>query len=157
MVDWCLVFDSLPAFSLCPQSADMAVGALTVTAEREAVVDFTTPFYEFAGIEILVKQVKQDQNLLFFVTIFSEPMWGAWFGVLLLTGLLLAVFDYMSPFSVRNTRGGTDGGEGNGVGSDREKVTDGRDTFDLKEGLWLVTASFTLSGGCRCRWWWWWW
>ena len=79
----------------------MAVGALTVTAEREALVDFTTPFYEFAGIEILVKEVNQEQNLLFFVTVFSDPMWGAWFGVLLLTGFLLALFDYLSPFSQR--------------------------------------------------------
>lgn len=123
----------------------MAVGALTVTAEREAVVDFTTPFYEFAGIEILVKQVKQEQNLLFFVTVFSENMWGAWFGVLLLTGLLLAIFDYMSPFSVRNTRDARE--KGGGEESDRTD-RDGRDTFDLKEGLWLVTASFTLSGMC---------
>ncbi|XP_076458853.1 ionotropic receptor 25a-like [Babylonia areolata] len=110
-------------------SVDLAIGPLTVTAEREAVVDFTTPFYEFAGIEILIKEVSQEQHLLFFVTVFSEPMWGAWFGVLLLTGFLLAAFDYFSPFSARNLR-------------EREA----KETFNLKEGLWLVTASFTLSG-----------
>ncbi|XP_070180273.1 ionotropic receptor 25a-like [Littorina saxatilis] len=130
-------------------SVDIAVGSLTVSAEREEVVDFTTPFYEFVGIEILVKEVPKEQNLLFFVTVFSEPMWGAWFGVLLLTGFLLAVFDYLSPFSVRNTRGksgGGDGGDGGGgYKKDREEEA-GKDTFDLKEGLWLVTASFTLSG-----------
>jgi hypothetical protein len=79
----------------------LAVGPLTVTAEREAVLDFTTPFYEFAGIEILMKEVAQEQNLLFFVTVFSKPMWAAWSGVLLFTGLLLAAFDYLSPFSER--------------------------------------------------------
>ena len=115
-----------------------------MTAEREAVVDFTTPFYEFAGIEILVKEQSQKQNLLFFVTVFSEPMWGAWFGVLLLTGLLLAAFDRLSPFSNSNRRRGRAAGSMIEV---TEDGSDGKNTFDLKEGLWLVTASFTLSGG----------
>lgn len=110
--------------------ADLAVAPLTVSAEREVVVDFTTPFYEFAGIEILMQQVKTQQNLLFFVTVFSNSMWGAWLGVLLFTGLLLAVFDYFSPYNARNS------------GRD----TNCLDKFDIKEGLWLVTASFTLSG-----------
>ncbi|XP_025114965.1 ionotropic receptor 25a-like isoform X2 [Pomacea canaliculata] len=111
-------------------TADLAVAPLTVSAEREVVVDFTTPFYEFAGIEILMQQVKTQQNLLFFVTVFSNSMWGAWLGVLLFTGLLLAVFDYFSPYNARNS------------GRD----TNCLDKFDIKEGLWLVTASFTLSG-----------
>jgi polar amino acid transport system substrate-binding protein len=34
--------------------ADVAVGALSVTAERENIVDFTHPFYE-SGLQILVK------------------------------------------------------------------------------------------------------
>jgi polar amino acid transport system substrate-binding protein len=34
--------------------ADVAVGALSVTAERETLVDFTHPFYE-SGLQILVK------------------------------------------------------------------------------------------------------
>ncbi|MEJ7729795.1 MAG: transporter substrate-binding domain-containing protein [Polyangiaceae bacterium] len=33
--------------------ADVAIGALSITAEREAVVDFTHPFYE-SGLQILV-------------------------------------------------------------------------------------------------------
>ncbi|KAL8573216.1 hypothetical protein ACOMHN_036201 [Nucella lapillus] len=140
-------------------SVDLAVGPLAVTAEREAAVDFTTPFYEFAGIEILVKEVTHDQDLLFFVTVFSKPMWGAWFGVLLLTGFLLAAFDYFSPFSARNVHGdGRKGKRGEGEGGERRKGGGGgggggggeggggKETFDLKEGLWLVTASFTLSG-----------
>jgi polar amino acid transport system substrate-binding protein len=47
--------DTVPAMidAVREGRADVAIGALSITAEREAVVDFTHPFYE-SGLQILV-------------------------------------------------------------------------------------------------------
>ena len=39
--------------------ADVAVGALSITAEREKVVDFTQPFFE-SGLQVLVRKSAQS-------------------------------------------------------------------------------------------------
>jgi ionotropic glutamate receptor len=38
--------------------ADVALGALSVMAERENVIDFTVPYYDLVGISILMKKPK---------------------------------------------------------------------------------------------------
>ena len=42
--------------------ADVAVGALSITAEREKVVDFTQPFFE-SGLQVLVRKVHKAGDL----------------------------------------------------------------------------------------------
>ena len=38
--------------------ADIGLGAISVAADREIVVDFTVPFYNPVGISILMKKTK---------------------------------------------------------------------------------------------------
>ncbi len=40
------------------KKADVALGALSVMAERENVIDFTVPYYDLVGISILMKKPK---------------------------------------------------------------------------------------------------
>ena len=43
---------------LVNRKADIGIGAITMLAERESVIDFTVPFYERVGITILMKKTK---------------------------------------------------------------------------------------------------
>ena len=43
---------------LLDKKADIALGAFSVMAEREHVVDFTVPYYDLVGISILMKKPK---------------------------------------------------------------------------------------------------
>lgn len=53
---------------LLEQRADLAIGDLTITYEREQVVDFTMPFMNL-GISVLYrKPVKQPPNLFSFLS-----------------------------------------------------------------------------------------
>lgn len=53
---------------LLEQRADLAIGDLTITYEREQVVDFTMPFMNL-GISVLYrKPVKQSPNLFSFLS-----------------------------------------------------------------------------------------
>ncbi|GAB6033671.1 hypothetical protein CHUAL_013729 [Chamberlinius hualienensis] len=58
------------------KNADLALGDITITAERQAEVDFTTPFMNL-GISILFrKPTKAAPNLLSFLSPFSSTVWG---------------------------------------------------------------------------------
>ena len=48
----------------------MAAAPVSVTLEREEVVDFTTPYYEYSGIRILLKKPDAEENLFTFVDVF---------------------------------------------------------------------------------------
>ncbi|XP_067671307.1 uncharacterized protein [Haliotis asinina] len=109
--------------------ADIAVASLSMTTERDKVADFTTPYYEFGGIQILIKNSNAEKSLLAFANVFSGEVWACWASVLLLTGLLVWVFEKFSPFSPYN----------NVQRKDQKK-------FTVTEGLWLVTASFPMAG-----------
>lgn len=48
---------------LIGQRADMIVATLAVTLERDTVIDFTIPYYDYAGIQILTKVPEQETDL----------------------------------------------------------------------------------------------
>ncbi|XP_044590291.1 glutamate receptor ionotropic, kainate 3-like isoform X2 [Cotesia glomerata] len=68
--------------------ADLAITDLTITSEREKVVDFTMPFMHL-GISILYKKPKKAPPSLFsFLSPFSGAVWIALFGALFFTSLI---------------------------------------------------------------------
>lgn len=113
-------------FSLL-QEADIIVGSLSVTTEREAVVDFTLPYYDFAGIQILFQDPEDNDGLFSFMTVFHWDVWLCLAAVLLTTSILLHVFDRLSPFS------------------GKDQLQNQR-VFNMKESMWFVIGSLTQSG-----------
>ncbi|XP_065285154.1 glutamate receptor ionotropic, kainate 2-like [Dermacentor albipictus] len=59
---------------LVDKEADLAVGDLTITSEREKAVDFTMPFMTL-GVSILYKKTEQKRSLLFFLSPLSPDVW----------------------------------------------------------------------------------
>ncbi|KAL1444965.1 hypothetical protein MTO96_029410, partial [Rhipicephalus appendiculatus] len=59
---------------LLDMEADLAIGDLTITYAREAVVDFTMPFMTL-GVGILYRKPQQDHSLLFFLSPLSTDVW----------------------------------------------------------------------------------
>lgn len=58
------------------QKADIALGALSVMAERENVIDFTVPYYDLVGITILMKKPDIPTSLFKFLTVLEDSVWG---------------------------------------------------------------------------------
>ena len=50
---------------LVNRRADIGLGAISVMAEREAVIDFTVPYYDLVGVSILMKKAKVINTLHF--------------------------------------------------------------------------------------------
>lgn len=61
---------------LIDKRADIALGALSVMAERENVIDFTVPYYDLVGITILMKKPKVPTSLFKFLSVLDESVWG---------------------------------------------------------------------------------
>ncbi|XP_017861458.1 PREDICTED: glutamate receptor 1 [Drosophila arizonae] len=60
---------------LVRKEADMAIAAMTITAERERVIDFTKPFMSL-GISIMIKKpVKQTPGVFSFLNPLSQEIW----------------------------------------------------------------------------------
>ena len=71
-------------------------------AEREAVVDFTIPFYDLVGLSILMKKARTDTYLFRFMEVFELEVWICILIAYISTSLLMWVFDRWSPYSYQN-------------------------------------------------------
>ncbi|XP_041364194.1 ionotropic receptor 25a-like [Gigantopelta aegis] len=107
-------------------SADVAVAALPMTTERENVIDMTTPFYEFGGIQIVMKGSQTEPSLMAFTTVFSGAVWACYAALLVVCGVLIFVCERFSPYAPA-------------------RLTDWT-KFTVSEGLWFVAVSFTQTG-----------
>ncbi|XP_046352785.2 ionotropic receptor 25a-like [Haliotis rufescens] len=112
--------------------SDIIAGALTVTADREDVVDFTLPYYDFAGIQIVMKKQNREVSLFYFADVFTPLAWLCLGVVIAVTSIMLLLFDRYTPTRSKNAT--------------VEGVVANDKAFDLKESIWFVMGSLTMSG-----------
>jgi len=68
-----LIFTSVILFD--SQEADIAIAPLTITSERERVIDFSKPFMSL-GISIMIKKpIKQKPGVFSFLNPLSKEIW----------------------------------------------------------------------------------
>lgn len=64
-----------PFFLLCFQEAQIAIAPMTITSERERIIDFSKPFMSL-GISIMIKKpVKQKPGVFSFLNPLSKEIW----------------------------------------------------------------------------------
>lgn len=140
----------LKAITIFWQKADIALGPISVMAEREIVIDFTVPYYDLVGITILMKKPTVPSHLFKFLTVLETNVWlcilAAYFFTRFVASqriddtkisrfsFLMYIFDRLSPYSYHNNR-------------ERYKNDDEQREFTLKECLWFCMTSLTPQGG----------
>lgn len=82
--------------------ADLALAPLVVMKERELVIDFTVPFYDLVGIQILLKKPEVSQDWFKFLTVLDNEVWLFIFVAYIITAFVMFVFDRFSPYSHKN-------------------------------------------------------
>lgn len=119
---------------LLEQRADLAIGDLTITYEREQVVDFTMPFMNL-GISVLYrKPVKQPPNLFSFLSPLSLDVWiymaTAYLGVSVLLFILarFTPYEWQAPIS---------------AGQHPDKI---ETQFTLMNCMWFAIGSLMQQG-----------
>ena len=134
----------LPIFIniFCFQKAEIAIGPISVMAERENVVDFTVPYYDLVGLTILMKKPKFDYKLSKFIDVLDNYVWLCIIAAFFLFSGLLWAFDKFSPYSYQNDTNLWDG-----QGPEPR-------VFTFKEGIWFCMMSLTPQGKsisyCTC-------
>ena len=68
----------------------MVLSPLDVTSERGNAIDFITPYLGTSGLQVLRKGLKPSQFL--FLDVFSGTVWLSWLAVIMLTSILVYVF-----------------------------------------------------------------
>lgn len=109
---------------------------MTITAERDTVVDFTIPYFDYAGVQFVMKKPSsgRETDMFYFLAVFTGWVWLCIAGTLLVTGVLVTVFDKFSPYSFQNRLDQLKEGEPEG------KV------FTFKESMWFVLGAYTQAG-----------
>lgn len=68
---------------LIDKEADIGLGTMQVSAEREAVIDFTVPYYDLVGYTVLMERPRPKSSLFKFLTVLETDVWfcilGAYF------------------------------------------------------------------------------
>nr|XP_033332474.1 ionotropic receptor 25a [Megalopta genalis] len=117
---------------LAKGETDIVVASLTMTSEREEVIDFVAPYFEQSGILIVMRKPVRKPSLFKFMTVLKVEVWLSIVGALTLTAVMIWILDKYSPYSSRNNK--------------RLYPYPCRD-FTLKESFWFALTSFTPQGG----------
>ncbi|CAG0921786.1 unnamed protein product [Notodromas monacha] len=114
--------------------ADMAIADLTISYERESVVDFTTPWMNL-GISILYrKPTKQPPNLFSFLSPLSPDVWIYMASAYIFVSIVLFVLARFTPLEWENPH------------PCNEDPTYLENQFDLKNCLWFTIGSLFQQG-----------
>ena len=119
---------------LVNKKADIGLGALSVMAERENVIDFTVPYYDLVGSSILMKKPTIPTNLFKFLKVFDDSVIACILSAYFLTTVMVWIFDRWSPYSFQNNM-------------EEYEEDDEKRYFNFKESLWFTLTSLTPQGG----------
>ena len=110
----------------------MAVAALTITENREKVVDFSVPFMYYTD-EMLIKKASSDNgsiDYLQFMNPLHNNVWFATLASLVVVSVAVFVINYFSPFGYKDE---------NGRGTSEE--------FTFFNSVWFTLACMLQQGG----------
>uniref|UniRef100_A0A182TTJ3 Ionotropic glutamate receptor L-glutamate and glycine-binding domain-containing protein n=3 Tax=Cellia TaxID=44534 RepID=A0A182TTJ3_9DIPT len=86
---------------LVRKEADFAIAPMTITSERERVIDFSKPFMSL-GISIMIKRpVKQKPSVFSFLNPLSKEIWVCVLFSYVGVSIVLYIVSRFSPFEWR--------------------------------------------------------
>ena len=86
----------LPSLPLLPQRADVGLSALTITPEREGVVDFTSRYMDYS-VGVLLRKAERTVDMFACLAPFDLSLWACIAGTVLLVGVLVYLLNWLNP------------------------------------------------------------
>ena len=114
---------------------DISVATLTMTTEREEVIDFVAPYFDQSGISILLRKREPKQSIFKFMSVLKTEVWLGILAAVFIVAFLIWALDRFSPYSYHNNK---------------EAYPEGARDFTLGESLWFSLTSLTPQGGGEC-------
>ena len=72
---------------------DIAVAPMTMTSEREEVIDFVAPYFDQSGISIIHRKAVVPRSLFKFLQVLKTEVWFAILGALTVTAIMIWLLD----------------------------------------------------------------
>ncbi|XP_048256856.1 glutamate receptor ionotropic, kainate 3-like [Haliotis rufescens] len=117
------------------KSIHLGIGPISLTSERERVIDFTKPYME-EGAGIILRRFEDKSSKIFRVfKPFTESVWLSVAGAVLVVGFTLALVNHLSPIKQQQQE---EEGEG---GSRRRGIS-------TSDNIWIVYESY-MEQGCE--------
>ncbi|KAI2661591.1 Glutamate receptor ionotropic, delta-2 [Labeo rohita] len=82
--------------SLTAARADVGLSALTITPERESVVDFTTRYMDYS-VGVLLRKAERTVDMFACLAPFDLSLWACIAGTVLLVGTLVYLLNWLNP------------------------------------------------------------
>ncbi|KAF7659842.1 hypothetical protein LDENG_00291930 [Lucifuga dentata] len=76
--------------------ADVGLSALTITPERESVVDFTTRYMDYS-VGVLLRKAERTMDMFACLAPFDLSLWACIAGTVLLVGILVYLLNWLNP------------------------------------------------------------
>ncbi|XP_075215222.1 glutamate receptor 2-like [Lycorma delicatula] len=111
---------------------DIVTAPLTMTSDREEVVDFVAPYFQQSGFTIVIRKPVHKTSLFKFMTVLRLEVWLSILASLIITSIMIWFLDKYSPYSAQNNK---------------ELYPYPCRYFTLKESFWFALTSFTPQGG----------
>ncbi|KAG8312620.1 hypothetical protein J6590_018262 [Homalodisca vitripennis] len=119
---------------LMDKKADIGLTSLSITAERENVVEFTVPYYDLVGMSILMKRHNPKTSHFKFLTAMEGDVWLCVLVTYVFASFLLWMFDRLGPRTMVSH-------------SSEEQELLNKESLSLKDCLWFCMTSLTPQGG----------
>lgn len=116
--------------------AEMGLVLQWMTSFHSPYLDFSYPFYDNAGLKILMKKPVKPIAFFKFLTVFETNVWLTILALYFLTSFTIYFYECKSPYSFRNNRAAY-------VHDDLEKER----IFSIKECLWFGVMCLMPQGG----------
>ncbi|XP_062398953.1 LOW QUALITY PROTEIN: glutamate receptor ionotropic, delta-2 [Sardina pilchardus] len=81
---------------LVSKRADVGLSALTITPERESVVDFTTRYLDYS-VGVLLRRAERTVDMFACLAPFDLSLWACIAGTVLLVGILVYLLNWLNP------------------------------------------------------------
>ncbi len=109
----------------------MAVAPMTISYERQQVIDFTKPFMDL-GLTVLISKEARVRDYFSFLGPFELSLWLAVGGSFVVCGFVVALLSWLSPYGYRGRYV-----QGRGTGSLSPEVRAERNLRNLWDSLWF--------------------
>ncbi|XP_038591160.1 glutamate receptor ionotropic, delta-1-like isoform X2 [Micropterus salmoides] len=120
---------------LINKRADLAVSAITITPERENVVDFSKRYLDYS-VGILLRKPEEKINIFSLFAPFDLAVWACIAAAIPVVGVLIFLLNRLQALRSSSTQNAPPGQPSNGVGSGT-----------LHSAIWIVYGAFVNQGG----------
>lgn len=113
-----------------PQRADLAVSAITITPERENVVDFSKRYLDYS-VGILLRKPEEKINIFSLFAPFDLAVWACIAGAIPVVGVLIFLLNRLQALRSSSNQNAPPGQPANGA---------------LYNAIWIVYGAFVHQG-----------